>query len=290
MRRCRISGLPVRQLDGRAGPGAARRSTTSQITVPSPAESAARPLLRGGRAARHGPESPAPCALVRGYGAARLARPRGRSRPEGGVLEAVRPLSEDDLVRGQYLAGVVLGLEVPGSAKRTGSRRSRPSSRSSRWRLDRQRRWKDVPLLLRAGKRLPHRATEVAIVLRESERRLFEDAGIAGLRRISWRSASSPTRASPLVTKAKGPGPGWRSRRRADGLLLEELIRTRPAEANERTTDAVADDQTLFPAARRGRAGLGRSWLLPRRFQDHSSLRQDLRVPKAADELISPRA
>jgi glucose-6-phosphate 1-dehydrogenase len=40
-------------------------------------------------------------------------------------------------------------------------------------------RWDGVSFFLRTGKRLAHRTKEVAIVLREPARRLFESAGIA---------------------------------------------------------------------------------------------------------------
>ena len=97
------------------------------------------------------------------------------------VLEAVRPFSADELVRGQYGAGVVEGREVLGyrDEERVAPASTVETFVAARAWIDNAR-WKDVPFFLRTGKRLPRRATEVAIVLRESGG-LFEGAGIERL-------------------------------------------------------------------------------------------------------------
>jgi glucose-6-phosphate 1-dehydrogenase len=115
------------------------------------------------------------------------------------VLEAVRPFSADVLVKGQYAAGVVEGQEVPGyrDEERVAPESTVETFVALRAWIDNAR-WKDVPFFLRTGRRLPRRATEVAIVLRESGG-LFEGAG--------WRS--TPCRwTSPTGTRS---GPGRRS-------------------------------------------------------------------------------
>jgi glucose-6-phosphate 1-dehydrogenase len=98
------------------------------------------------------------------------------------LLEAVRPFSAAELVRGQYAAGVVEGQEVPGYHEEELVAPDSPVETfvAQRVWIDNPR-WKHVPFFLRTGKRLPHRTTEVAIVLREPERRLFEGSGIARL-------------------------------------------------------------------------------------------------------------
>ena len=207
------------------------------------------------------------------------------------LLEAVRPFSEDELVGGQYVAGVVEGHEVPGyrDEERVAPESTIETFVALRAWIDNAR-WKDVPFFLRAGKRLPHRATEVAIVLRESERRLFEVRASRASRRTSWRSASSPTRASRWSS-----GPGARSRdgprRRADGLLLRGLVQD-PADGSLRAPPARRDGgrSDALPAAGRGRAVMGNRGSRTRRFRDRASLRRGTWGPKAADELIAPRA
>src|SRR5436190_22435400 len=97
----------------------------------------------------------------------------------------------------------------PGTGTSNGWRRSRPSRRfvALRTWIDNAR-GKGVPFFLRTGKRLPHRATEVAIVLRDSERRLFEGAGTARLPAHHLVLRIQPDDGIALVFTAKEPGPG----------------------------------------------------------------------------------
>jgi glucose-6-phosphate 1-dehydrogenase len=84
------------------------------------------------------------------------------------ILRNLVPLSADDVarwvVRGQYGAGTVDGKPVP--AYRDELRVSKTSTTESyvalRAEIDTWR-WAGVPFLLRTGKRLPHRVTEIAV-------------------------------------------------------------------------------------------------------------------------------
>jgi glucose-6-phosphate 1-dehydrogenase len=164
------------------------------------------------------------------------------------LLAAVRPFSADEVVRGQYASGVVEGHEVPayrdedlvapGSAVET-------FVALRAW-IDNAR-WKDVPFFLRTGKRLPHRATEVAIVLRESQRQLFEDAGIARLPAHHLALRIQPNEGISMVFRAKEPGPGMALDAVPMDFSYGGAFQTRPTEAYERLLhDAMAGDQTLF--------------------------------------------
>ena len=164
------------------------------------------------------------------------------------LLEAVRPFSEDELVRGQYVAGVVEGCEVPGYRQEelvAGDSAVETFVAVRAW-IDNAR-WKGVPFLLRTGKRLPHRATEVAIVLREPDRRLFEDAGIARLPAHHLALRIQPDEGISLVFRAKEPGPGMALEAVPMDFAYGGSFRTRSTGAYERLLhDAMASDQTLF--------------------------------------------
>jgi glucose-6-phosphate 1-dehydrogenase len=164
------------------------------------------------------------------------------------LLEAVRAFSADDLVKGQYEAGVVEGHEVPGyrEEEQVAPESTVETFVALRAWIDNAR-WKDVPFFLRAGKRLPSRATEVAIVLRESDRRLFEDAGIADLTAHHLALRIQPDEGISLVFRAKEPGPGMALDTVPMDFSYGSSFRTRPTEAYERLLhDAMAGDQTLF--------------------------------------------
>jgi glucose-6-phosphate 1-dehydrogenase len=94
------------------------------------------------------------------------------------VLEAIRPVGEPDrdTVRAQYTAGAILGEHVPGYIEEDGvSASSRTETYVAMKLLIDNWRWAGVPFYLRVGKRLPKRATEVAITFRTAPLHLFHE-------------------------------------------------------------------------------------------------------------------
>jgi len=93
------------------------------------------------------------------------------------VLRAIAAHPED-VVRGQYGPGWLAGAKVPGYREETAVD---PESETetfvaARFVID-DWRWSGVPVYVRTGKRLPKRATEIAIQFREVPHRLFATAG-----------------------------------------------------------------------------------------------------------------
>ncbi len=207
------------------------------------------------------------------------------------LLEAVRPFSEAELVRGQYVAGVVEGHEVPGY--RDEDHVARGSTVETfvalrAW-VDNPR-WRDVPFFLRSGKRLPRRTTEVAIVLRDPDRGLFEGAGIEHLPAHHLALRIQPDEGISLVFRAKEPGPGMALDAVPMDFAYGNSFRTRPAEAYERLLhDAMAGDQTLFLRE----DAVERSWEIVAPILEVSGPVRPYAAgtwgPSAADELIAPR-
>jgi glucose-6-phosphate 1-dehydrogenase len=208
------------------------------------------------------------------------------------LLAAVRPFSADEFVLGQYAAGVVEGQEVPGyrDEERVAPESTVETFVAVRAWIDNAR-WKDVPFYMRTGKRLPRRTTEVAIVLREPERRLFERAGIEGLPRHHLALRIQPDEGISLVFRAKEPGPGMALDAVPMDFAYGGSFRTRSAEAYERLLhDAMAGDQTLFLRE----DAVERSWEIVAPVLDASGAVHLYAAgtwgPSAADELIAPRA
>jgi glucose-6-phosphate 1-dehydrogenase len=94
------------------------------------------------------------------------------------VLASIQPILEghdDSVVRAQYTAGWVSGVEVPGYREEEGVS---PTSTTEtyvalRLQLDSWR-WAGVPFYLRTGKRLPKRTTEIAIQFRRPPLHIFK--------------------------------------------------------------------------------------------------------------------
>lgn len=165
------------------------------------------------------------------------------------VLQALPEWTPADVaknvVRAQYVSGSIGGSEVPGYLQEKGVP---PDSRTGtyvamRLTLDNWR-WAGVPFYLRTGKRLPKRATEIAVQFRRPPTSLFEAEGEANnllVLRIQ------PNEGASLAFQAKIPG----SRRRLQQVRMDFRYGTSfaspPPEAYERLLlDTMLGDPTLF--------------------------------------------
>jgi glucose-6-phosphate 1-dehydrogenase len=153
-----------------------------------------------------------------------------------------------NVVRAQYSAGSIEGVEVPGYLQEKGVN---PESRTSPYvalRLELNTwRWAGVPFFLRTGKRLPKRATEIAIGFRRPPTELFEPEvdGHSGANQLVLRI--QPNEGASLAFEAKIPG----SRRRLQEVRMDFRYGTAfavpPPEAYERLLlDVMLGDPTLF--------------------------------------------
>ena len=95
---------------------------------------------------------------------------RAIARPSGADVR-------DTIVRGQYGPGWVAAKEVPGYREEPEVDRASETETyvAAKLMVD-DWRWSDVPFYLRTGKRLPKRATEIAIQFKAVPHRLFQDS------------------------------------------------------------------------------------------------------------------
>jgi len=149
------------------------------------------------------------------------------------VLKATRPLSSQQVVRGQYVgyrgeAGVAPGSKVETYA-------------ALQLQIDSWR-WSGVPFYLRAGKCLPVTATEVVVDLRPPPARVFGDLGPEQPNYLRMRLG--PDTAIALGAHAKRPGPTMQGR---DVELFVDQQQGDEADAYERLIGAaLIGDTTLF--------------------------------------------
>ncbi len=112
-----------------------------------------------------------------------------------------------DTVRAQYAAGAAGGTPVPGYAQEKGvnPRSQTETYMAARIHVDNWR-WSGVPFFLRTGKRLPRRATEIAIVFRQPPYALFRSAGCETLESNILRLRIQPDEGISLSFGSKSPG------------------------------------------------------------------------------------
>lgn len=163
---------------------------------------------------------------LRGYGAVHAEKAK--------VLQAMRPLTSRDLIRGQY----------------SGYRREPSVARNSdvetfcavRLYIDSWR-WQGVPWYLRSGKCLPVTAAEVLVELKEPPAHLFADSTHGGPPNY-FRFHLSPHAAIALAARIKRPGKEFVGDRE-ELYMCEELLGAEPP-YERLLSDAMTGDGALF--------------------------------------------
>ncbi len=107
--------------------------------------------------------------------------PKAMLRRRSEVIEAVRPLAPEDVVRGQYAAGSINGSNVPGYREEdtTSDTSETETYVAMKLAIDTWR-WAGVPFYLRTGKRLRTRTTEVAIRFKPAPLAPFRHTAVGG--------------------------------------------------------------------------------------------------------------
>lgn len=97
------------------------------------------------------------------------------------VLHSAAPIGREDVVWGQYTRGRAGKDEVPGYLAEEGVASGSRTETYVALRLEvRNWRWQGVPFLLRTGKRMQRRLTEIVLSFRRPPVAFFGDLGIAG--------------------------------------------------------------------------------------------------------------
>jgi len=166
------------------------------------------------------------------------------------VFHAIKPIEDvsRDTVRAQYSAGAILGQMVPGYREETGVA---PDSRTETYtamKLEVENwRWSGVPFYLRVGKRMPKRATEVAITFKTAPLQLFRQMGGDNPTPNLLVLRIQPDEGISLRFGAKVPGTRYDVRPVNMDFRYGSSFGVAPPEAYERLLlDAMLGDSTLF--------------------------------------------
>ena len=181
------------------------------------------------------------------------------------VLKALRPLRERDVltksVRGQYKAGAVRGVPVPGYLQEADIA---PDSNTETFvalkvEIDTWR-WAGVPFYLRTGKRLQDKVTELVVAFDEVPHPIFETPSSHTANELVIRL--QPDESITMTILAKNPGEGMRLKPVNLALDLGETFKTRSLDAYERLLmDTVKGNLTLF--MRRDELDAAWAWIDP---------------------------
>jgi glucose-6-phosphate 1-dehydrogenase len=168
------------------------------------------------------------------------------------VLRAIRPLAPEQVerysVRGQYGLGVVNGQAVPGYREEAGVA---PDSTTETYvalhlAIDNWR-WAGVPFLLRTGKRMPKRVTEIAIQFRSAPLMLFDSGPLSDIEPNVLAIQVQPDEGITLRFDSKVPGQAHQIRPVTMDFRYNASFGVESPEAYERLLlDAMLGDSTLF--------------------------------------------
>jgi glucose-6-phosphate 1-dehydrogenase len=187
-----------------------------------------------------------------------------------------RPLTADDLVRGQYV-GYRNEKDVAADSDVETFCALRLSIDS--WR------WAGVPWYLRSGKLLPNTALEVLVQLQPPPQRLFDDSGPTGGPANHLRFRLQPASAIALAVRVKHPGKEFLGDRRE--LYLCEDASNEDSTYERLLGDAMAGDDALFTS----RDAVEAAWAVvdPVLSNHHAALPYPPGTwgPAAADDLIA---
>ncbi|MBC8161681.1 MAG: glucose-6-phosphate dehydrogenase [Roseiflexaceae bacterium] len=168
------------------------------------------------------------------------------------VLRAMRPLAPDEVakytVRGQYTAGTQAGKPVPGYLEEAGV----PAGAHAETYVAMQMfvenwRWAGVPFYLRTGKRLPKRASEIAIQFRSAPLMIFDQGPLNDIEPNVLTIKVQPDEGISLKFESKVPGQLTQIRPVTMDFRYNAAFGVESPEAYERLLlDAMLGDSTLF--------------------------------------------
>jgi glucose-6-phosphate 1-dehydrogenase len=195
------------------------------------------------------------------------------------ILQSLRPVTGADVdatvVRGQYTAGFDAGTPVPGYLEEKGvNAASRIETFVALQVFIDNWRWAGVPFFLRTGKRLPKRASEISVHLKNVPPILFnaDPAGRLDPNVLSIRV--QPDEGFSLAISSKIPGPRVRVYPVKMDFHYGSTFGATSPEAYERLLlDVMAGDPTLF--MRRDAVEAAWHWIMPilRRWETETTTR-----------------
>ena len=153
------------------------------------------------------------------------------------VFRAIKPISPENFVRGQYRGY----LDVPGVKKDS------QTETFCALRIDIDSwRWAGVPFFVRAGKALGHKATEAIVELNQPPRLLFADPKTPqpAKNRLRFRLGQDP--GVTLTVQAKRPGEGMVSEPVDLDVDFARSLGELPLPYERLLGDALAGDATMF--------------------------------------------
>ncbi|MGX5777278.1 glucose-6-phosphate dehydrogenase [Methylorubrum zatmanii] len=167
------------------------------------------------------------------------------------LVQAIRPVTPENAVRGQYSAGQEGGHAVPAYRDEPDVAKDSRTETYVALKLEIENwRWAGVPFYLRTGKRMAGRRTEIAVHFKPPPFTLFREAGGADLAPNVMRLRIDPEPGSATRINVKRPGPQMHLAPVETGFRYGDFFDPAPTVGYETLLyDCMMGDPTLFQRA-----------------------------------------
>ncbi|MDV2986072.1 UNVERIFIED_CONTAM: glucose-6-phosphate dehydrogenase [Methylobacteriaceae bacterium AG10] len=167
------------------------------------------------------------------------------------LATAIRPVTPENAVRGQYAAGHEDGKDVPAYRDEPDvSKESRTETYAALKLEIENPRWSGVPFNLRTGKRMAGRRTEIAVHFKAPSLPLFRGAAGDGIAPNVMRLRIDPEPGSATRLNVKRPGPQMHLAAIETGFRYADFFDPAPTVGYETLLyDCMRGDPTLFQRA-----------------------------------------
>ncbi|MFO8079485.1 MAG: glucose-6-phosphate dehydrogenase [Armatimonadota bacterium] len=163
------------------------------------------------------------------------------------VLRSLAPIDSSQVVYGQYAAGEVDGEEVPGYLDEDGVAADSNTETFVALRAYVQNwRWQGVPFVLRTGKRMPAKQTQIVINFRCPALALFQRHSEATVHANSLVITLQPDEGFDLKFEVKAPRDPLRLKTESLSFRYDEVFDDLPDAYETLLVDIAEGDQTLF--------------------------------------------
>ena len=164
------------------------------------------------------------------------------------VLESIRPIQMENVVFGQYASGEVDGEGVPGYLEEDGVPADSTTETFVRLNLEVSNwRWQGVPFVLRTGKRMPQRRTQIIVRFRPAPISIFQPfETTCHLSPNVLIFTLQPDEGFDLCFEVKEPGDRVRMVTQKLRFRYDEAFEPLPEAYETLLLDILEGDQTLF--------------------------------------------
>ena len=163
------------------------------------------------------------------------------------VLKGINTIEPEDVVLGQYIAGMVEDEQVPGYLEEEGVPEDSTTETFAAIRLEILNwRWQGIPFYIRTGKRLPERLTQIIVRFRRPPVSVFHPYDRCTLHSNALIITLQPNEGFDLQFEVKSPGEPLQMQTHDLGFRYADAFEPLPDAYRTLLLDVIQGDQTLF--------------------------------------------